>query len=465
MTIDLNRPIDCTDPAVFPLLEDLQGNIIVGHGRDHSVHLFLKFQANVTGLSTAKRWIQRFAFHRVTSAGRQLQEREIFRKLKIADEIFANFFLSWKGYELLNLYSPTDPPDRRFITGLKDSTSNLGDPDPKDWEGGYQREIHAAILLASDNEVELNRETRHVLQEVRGFADVVASERGRVMRNKQGEAVEHFGYVDGRSQPLFLVEDIQKEFEREDIRAATDVKYDPSAPPTLVLRRDWYGKDDLSYGSYFVFCKLEQDVRGFKEAVRQLAVQLSIDEKLAAALVVGRFTDGTPVLIRGTDGLPTPIPNNFNYLNDPDGQRCPLHAHIRKTNPRGETTGDVEVERGRRIVRRGITYGARDKEPKDEPTIEELPRKDVGLLFMCFQSDIESQFEFLQKRWANHEDHLVPGTGVDPVIGNHRDLTKPQRWQVAWGSSYKKAFAFRDFVTLKGGEYFFAPSISALKNI
>jgi deferrochelatase/peroxidase EfeB len=270
--------------------------------------------------------------------------------------------------------------------------------------------------------------------------------------------------VDGRSQPLFLAEDMQKESEREDIRIPADVKYDPSAPPALILRRDWYGKDDLSYGSYFVFRKLEQNVYGFKEAVRRLAAQLGVDEKLAAAFVLGRFEDGTPVVLQEKEGLTHPIANNFNYREDPQGRRCPLHAHIRKMNPRGGTT-NVVAERWHRIARRAITYGERAKEPKAEPTIEQLPSKNVGLLFMCFQSNIEAQFEFIQKQWANREDQLLPETGIDPVVGKHEGPIKPQRWPTTWDGSYKKPFSFQDFVTLKGGEYLFAPSISALKKI
>ena len=54
MPIDINRSIDHTATAVAPLLEDLQGNILKGHGRDHSVHLFLKLQANDDARAAAR---------------------------------------------------------------------------------------------------------------------------------------------------------------------------------------------------------------------------------------------------------------------------------------------------------------------------------------------------------------------------------------------------------------------------
>ncbi|MEO3707408.1 hypothetical protein AAFM79_23835 [Trichormus azollae HNT15244] len=42
------KPIDSTDPQYQDVLEDLQGNILKGHGRNKSVHIFLTFP-NVEG--------------------------------------------------------------------------------------------------------------------------------------------------------------------------------------------------------------------------------------------------------------------------------------------------------------------------------------------------------------------------------------------------------------------------------
>src|SRR5262249_10639475 len=104
------------------------------------------------------------------------------------------------------------------------------------------------------------------------------------------------------------------------------------------------------------------------------------------------------------------------------------------------------------------------KEPKDNPKKEELPTQDVGLLFMCFQSDIANQFEFIQKQWANNQDPQRK-TGIDPLIGQAVDHVAPQHWPTTWGGKYRKPFSFSAFVTLKGGAYFFAPSISGLVTI
>lgn len=464
MELELNNPIDLASDAAIQLLDDAQGNILKGHGREHSVHLFLRLYDSPDAASSASEWIKTFAHDYVTSAGKQLSEAEDFRRLGSPGGLFANFFLSGKGYDRFGLFSPTDPPDLKFWNGMRESAAELGDPPATQWEAGYQEEIHAAILLAHDDESALNREAHRIVWEVRQFADIVASERGTTLRNHSDEPIEPFGYVDGRSQPLFLKGDIEREKNREDIRNDMEWRYDPSAPLNLVLRPDRYGMGGHSYGSHFVFRKLEQNVRGFKEATKRLAAHLGIEEKLAAAFVVGRFADGTPVMLRDTEGLINPVPNNFNYENDQQGLRCPFHAHIRKTNPRSQSGSHMEAERGRRIARRGIPYGNFSYRPGYESALDELPTKGVGLLFMCFQSDIETQFEFIQKQWANGTNHPVAEAGIDPLVGQSQAPTRPQRWPVEWGREYKRPFFFQDFVTLKGGEYFFAPSRSGLRN-
>jgi hypothetical protein len=87
---------------------------------------------------------------------------------------------------------------------------------------------------------------------------------------------------------------------------------------------------------------------------------------------------------------------------------------------------------------------------------------------MCYQSDIKRQFEFLQSRWANNTNFLREHTGVDPMIGRI-GIGKPvaQRWPTPWGAPRAKhqPFNFGSFVTFRGGEYFFAPSIRFLKGL
>ena len=92
--------------------------------------------------------------------------------------------------------------------------------------------------------------------------------------------------------------------------------------------------------------------------------------------------------------------------------------------------------------------------------------ENVGLLFIGFQSDIFDQFMFIQKNWANHQQFVTYTTGLDAVIGQgNKQDTSGQKWPTEWGKDEEIEFDFYNFVTLKGGEFLFAPSISFLKNI
>jgi len=285
------------------------------------------------------------------------------------------------------------------------------------------------------------------------------------MRSKDGYAIEHFGFVDGISQPLFSERDVNKQVGGLD-------QWNPWAPLKLVLTRDPNGQKEDSFGSYSVFRKLEQNVRLYEKKKQEIIKILELngeDEKRAGALIFGRFEDGTPLTDSRAPGRP--LFNNFDYGKD-DGSKCPFHAHIRKMNPRGASVPDsygysypvdLEAERARRIVRRGITYGRRNIEPRDHPVIDKMPTGGVGLLFMCFQSDIGNQFEFIQKSLANDAKFPRVGTGLDPVIGQGE--SQSQTWPREWDKPETADFNFGGVVTMKGGEYFFAPSISFLVNI
>lgn len=463
--VDLSQPIDPTLPQVGPLLNDLQGNVLKGHGREHTIHIFLQFKKGQEAATRAL--IHQFAEDFVTSASEQLQENDDFKKFGISGSVFGNFLLSNKGYDALG--QKTKPQDPSFQQGMQAAGPGLNDPNPADWQSGLANDLHAMLLLADDDAAYLQTKARDLMTQWRKVATVTAVEVGKAMVNKNGDHIEHFNYVDGRSQPLFFTTDI----EREQLRGDGISVWDPAAPPSLVLVQDPNGGVH-SFGSYFVFRKLEQNVRGFKELEEKLAEAMGLTgrgKELAGALVVGRFEDGTPVALQKGEGMHHPVPNNFNYASDSDGARCPFQSHIRKTNPRGDTVRQFGVsdedERSHRIARRGITYGDRVKHPSDAPSFDEMPTGGVGLLFMCFQSNIANQFEFMQASWANNESFVKPGTGVDPVIGQGGAAGhSPQPWPQEWGNAHNTLpFDFQGFVKLLGGEYFFAPCISFLKSV
>ena len=70
----------------------------------------------------------------------------------------------------------------------------------------------------------------------------------------------------------------------------------------------------------------------------------------------------------------------------------------------------------------------------------------------------------------NFPSPIVPipffrNAGDDPLIG--QDPDEGQRWPTTWGDDDKgrRPFNFESLVTLKGGEYFFCPSLSFLRSL
>lgn len=473
------KDVDFNLPEYREMLDNLQANILKSHGRDFARHLFVHFTAT---RDEVRRWIKGFVAPKVTTAAQQLDQARAKRGgVSPNGGTVWGFFLSASGYEHLGLDKNRFASDP-FRKGMKHQDDpplggliggNNKDPRPSAWETGFQGDIHALIAVADDDE----DAARQAAEEIRsgldaGVGRVVNVEEGVVLRrrNKAGdvEPVEHFGYFDGISNPLFTKEDLERE--RQENMGRKD--WDPSARLSLVLTDDPFTDAADAFGSYLVYRKLGQDVRAFEERVEALAKALGISADLAGAMVVGRFKDGTPVLAASAPSPGPEVLNDFNYRQDEDGVRCPLHAHIRKANPRGTTPfTSLERERRRRIARRGIPYGKPLREDiANNLAADPNPAAPRGLLFMCFQQDIEDHFEFIQRTWIDNKNFprgilFQKNTGDDPLIGQDRE--EAQRWPEKWGDGEegKKTFNFEAAVTLKGGEYFFAPSLPFLRSL
>ncbi|HYO98240.1 MAG TPA: hypothetical protein VER33_27235, partial [Polyangiaceae bacterium] len=328
----------------------------------------------------------------------------------------------------------------------------------------YRGPIDLLIVLADDDEQRLADAATALAAELEPFAEIVNVEHGKALRSQNADGFEHFGFIDGRSQPIFAQEHL--------VDDGPHTAWDPFEPLGLVLVRDKGVPDDEeALGSFFVFRKLEQNVRGFIERERELVAELQLpsgDRERVGAMLLGRFRDGTP-LVNHSSGGQAPNDNDFAFDNA-NTHRCPFHAHVRKANPRGDVTvrsgqEGREMERDRRIVRRGIPYGAAATRPNASvESVATLPSDGVGLLFGCFQAHIARQFGHIQKLWFNNPGFPVDGAGVDGLMAAQPSPT-PLNWLRKWGESPTHSSPFGEFVKLKGGEFFFAPSIPFVRGL
>ncbi|MCZ4058162.1 iron uptake transporter deferrochelatase/peroxidase subunit [Pantoea sp. LMR881] len=87
-----------------------------------------------------------------------------------------------------------------------------------------------------------------------------------------------------------------------------------------------------------------------------------------------------------------------DYTRDPDGEAIALDAHIRLANPRtAETASSV-------MLRRGYSYSA---------GVTAAGQLEMGLLFVCYQHDLEKGFITVQKRLNGEalEEYIRPTGG------------------------------------------------------
>jgi len=481
LTIKLDTPAEQVDvnASVFtPMLQNLQANILKPHGRDFARHIFLKF---VGTPAEVKHWIKQQVAPLVTSAKQQYEasaKRNSAPAGAFDGGLSVGFYLSARGYAHLG-FETSGFASESFRKGMKDQHDGVfskaldldnEDPPVERWEPQFRKEIHALVTLADDTLARVEGAALELQQGAASVAQVLGIEEGNVLRRDK-EPVEHFGYFDGISQPLFTKQDVEANRDRNPNTAA----WNPSARLNLVLVDDPLTRAPDAFGSYLVYRKLGQNVPRFVATVTQLAQSLGTNPDLAGAYVVGRFKDGTPVALAEASAPGLSKDNDFNYDKDSAGFRCPAHAHIRKVNPRGTTPiTSLTSEKRRRIARRGIPYGLPVSGVADNLPSNDAPDAKRGLLFMCFQANIEDQFEFIQRTWVDNKHFptsvLTNGlfhkdTGDDPLIGQDRD--EAQRWPKKWGDDDrgKKTINFDAAVNLEGGEYLFAPSLPFLASL
>ena len=248
-------------------------------------------------------------------------------------------------------------------------------------------------------------------------------------------------------------------------------------------------------GSFLVLRQLEQDVDAFQgycegEAKRlagRLPEPYRIIPEFIGAKLVGRWTDGSSLIrnpyrsasgVENDPSVPTPGPlvrpatnpaaataipaaptvtrtaharahddNDFLFgTEDPEALRCPFGAHVRRANPRDSlqpgSSEQVSISNRHRVLRIGRQYVA---QAGQKP----------GLLFMCLNADIERQFEFVQQTWLTSPAFHGLANEVDPLLGDGGDgcngFTVPTR------DGPVRLSPLRQFVTMRGGGYFFLP--------
>lgn len=374
-----------------------------------------------------------------------------------------------------------------FVQGSHDEyrarvNGDVGPSAPETWRwGGPQNPVHLLLMVYAKDAASVERVVARYLQETQGFLDHVTTLEGTTLPGRK----EHFGFRDGIAQPT--VQGSGRAELPDNTIAAGEI---------LLGHRDAYGNVSQSpmsaagfafgyNGSYLVFRQLAQDVPAFW---RFSAAQQG-DPVTVAAKMVGRWPSGAP-LVRHPDKDPSTTrfedQNDFFFLsndqdNDRYGARCPFGAHVRRMNPRdwqlGQTREEsLELSNLHRIVRRGRPYGKplTDSMTPDtllaEPADGERAKQERGLQFLCFNTNLERQFEFVQQQWANNSNFAGLSGGPDPVLGMSRSPAElgVEAPSFLLQSDVKTGIVPRctgltSFVRVVGSSYFFMPSLPAVR--
>ena len=353
------------------------------------------------------------------------------------------------------------------------------------WGGPKNEKIDMILMVFGKNESTADKYFEELKTNFSSGFKVIHLLKGNPLPNDK----EHFGFKDGISQPAIKGSGITG-LPQDNINAGEFImgyknEYDiyPDTPllnevqgNTGLLKEDAEHKNQKDLGrngTYFVLRQLKEDVNGFWNSLNERTKNddgsLNPEEStFLAAKMIGRWPSGAP-LVKNPEKDPggSSDDNDFNYIKeDKLGLKCPFGAHIRRTNPRDnfeESPRGVskKLTRRHRIIRRVRSYG----EDFIGSATDHAPNEEVGLLFGCFNANIAKQFEFIQYTWANYPKFKQLYADPDPIIGV-RENPKPgaeQNFTIPQQNANRVITNLQSFVTVKGGGYFFFPSISVVK--
>ncbi|PIL28565.1 hypothetical protein GSI_08606 [Ganoderma sinense ZZ0214-1] len=476
------------DPA------NVQGDILVGLPKKVQHYLFFQIDDDVAAFRKRLHLLIPF----ITNTTQAQDDRaKIAAHKKAAVEQGKNYeFLQLSGvniafsqFGLTKLGITDDMGDTAFTDGQQKDSKNLGDAGAPgadgefvpNWIDAFKGQIHGVVLISGNCDLTVtatqatvlsifNVGARITLHEVITLKGVVRPERGH----------EHFGFRDGISQPAVKDFDTKPNPGQETVRQGVilcgrEGDVDANEESEKPFNRPACALDGSFLALRYLF-QLVPEFNNFLKASSDPTKGLTAD--LLGARLVGRWKSGAPVDVfpladnpaAGEDVLQN---NNFRYdfPNDFETQdRCPFAAHTRKTNPRNDLEGPkigVPTE-NRRIIRRGIPFGP-EVTPEEATSGKTLHGR--GLIFAAYCGSITNSFQFIQKSWANKvefppKEHVNPG--FDPIIGQNKDGPNgvgPRSMVGANPSDQSATLSLPvEWVVPKGGEYFFSPSISVLRD-
>ncbi len=484
------QQLDAVTPPQTLELTEIQGDILLGLQK--FVECFVFFEIKDT--ADFKSALHHKILRRITTSQvvrlREFELRDLKAQGKKERIPLVGLNIGFTNTGMKKLAGVDDLGDSSFKAGAKSRAADKnpiagpGAPtlpinDPVDaagnlttWLPEFTGAIDGVFLITGGTEEAVQKETQKVLDIAGASISVTFQETG-ASRPGAERGHEHFGWLDGVSQPA--VADLTTPFPGQDLLNAGRFVFGYQDSPAPKL--PW-----MKNGSFMVFRRLKQLAPEFDQFLLDAAKALQMDPVILGARMVGRWKSGAPMELTPsqddmTIGGDPQKNNNFDFRDDQAQRRCPFGAHIRKTNPRGDLP-KAAVD-SRRIMRAGIPFGP---EVSDAEKAAGTTQQERGLMFVCYQTSILGQFEFVQGTWANEPQFVSPiftktradgspiTVGIDPIIGQAQPpavarTTDEPVPNYPTGSVVSTLNLPQAFVVPTGGGYFFMPSISALRDV
>jgi deferrochelatase/peroxidase EfeB len=345
------------------------------------------------------------------------------------------------------------------MAGRADRLLDRGENDPAHWEAPFGSGlIHIGVSVFSDSQETWQRTMDAARQHYEGRPGLTVLATQDF--GAQPGDLNPLGYKDSIGQPAIDGSGVEPlPGQGRPIKAgefilgyAGEAGVPLPAPRPVVLARN----------STFVGLRKYQSRVGAFNRFLQAHAQTAQERELLAAKLVGRWRSGAPLTLAPTNDDPAlgadPRRNNdFTYAADPTGRQVPLGAHMRRMNPRDSkmtVLADVDIHR---IIRRSTTYGA----PYDPSAISEHDDETAhGISFLFISAKAMATMEFLQQEWINNGNFMSLGAERDPNVGLQEEGAT---FTIPRAPVRRRIHGIDTFNVLRGGEYFFLPSLSALR--
>ena len=439
-------------------LEDVQGIVFSGYNKYMANCSYYLLQIN--DAAKTKAWLKNLVEQNQISHGADKATDETENRLNLA--------ISYSGFEKLQLdQNSLYSFELSFREGMHSEhrSALLGDRGINDpglwaWGSGDKAVDLLFILYSKDDSIHsASRKYHEKAFKVAGLSVVQRLDAGQKKQTEQGFAVEHFGFADGVSDPVvdgFPTTSGAGDIATGEFLLGYPNQYDGKLTKMPALGAD--GEKLGKNGTYLVLRQLKQDVGAFWQFMAEEAARQGITADYLAAKFVGRWKSGA-VVEPDQDSDSNKVDNSFNFTKDPNGVGCPLGSHIRRANPRAVGLGATDAEslkvaNRHRILRRGRSYGSFLDNPAQDDGTER------GLVFICLNANIERQFEFVQHTWINSVKFAGLYDEDDPLIGS--GVADNRNFTIQDEPLRRRVCGFQQFVTTRGGSYFFLPSLTAL---